>query len=94
MKYEDVYADWKYLWSIAPANDMTGGYVDQDDLKRLLKSPSKKTATYCLKRQMEYWFQAGPDGFECGRDYEGLCEQHENIETIRVKYSYKLGVWF
>lgn len=93
MNYEEVYKDWKYLWSIAPANDMTGGYVDQDDLKRMLKSPSKKTAIYCMKRQMEYWFQAGPDGFEIGRDYESICNKFDLVETIREKYDFSVRDW-
>lgn len=93
MTYEEVYADWKYLWDIAPANDMTGGYVDQDDLKRMLKNPSKKTAVYCMKRQMEYWFQAGPDGFEVCRDYKSLCEDVPKVEEIRIKYDFNLRYW-
>jgi hypothetical protein len=93
MSYEEVYTDWKYLWDIAPVNDMTGGYVDQEDLKRMLKSPSKKTAVYCLKRQMEYWFHAGPDGYECGRDYEQLCQDYSKLEYIRTKYDFNLGDW-
>ncbi len=93
MTYEEVYKDWKYLWDIAPANDMTGGYVDQDDLNRMLKSPTKKTAVYCMKRQMEYWFQAGPDGFEVSRDYKALCEEFPRIEQIRIKYDFHLRYW-
>jgi hypothetical protein len=93
MTYEEVYADWKYLWDIAPANDMTGGYVDQDDLLRMLKSPSKATAKYCLERQMEYWFQAGPDGFEVCRNYDTLCEEFPRVEQIRAKYDFTLRYW-
>lgn len=61
MKYEQAKADHAYLWSIAPGHDMTGGYVDQDDLVRLLASPTKATATECFQRQIEHWFTAGPD---------------------------------
>ncbi len=60
--YEQAYADHCYLWqTYGSAEDMTGAYVDQDDLARLLKSPTKATARDCLMRQIEYWFQAGPD---------------------------------
>lgn len=61
MTYEQAYQDWEYLWSIAPAHDMTGSYVDQEDLAKLLKKPTKKTAKECLCAQIDYWFQAGPD---------------------------------
>lgn len=62
--YEQAYEDHSYLWAIAPASDMTGGYVDQDDLEKLLRSPTKATARECLCDQINYWFQAGPD-FSC-----------------------------
>lgn len=59
--YEQAFSDWKYLWDINAAYDMTGGYVDSGDLDMLLKSPTKTTARRCLIRQIEYWFQIGPD---------------------------------
>lgn len=66
ISYEQVYSDWQYLWdTYGPAEDMTGGYVDQDDLYLLLSNPSKKTATKCLKQQIEYWFNVGPAA-SCG----------------------------
>lgn len=62
MTYDEVLADWKALFEdMAPAEDMTGGYVDQDDLHRLLMSPTKATAKGCLLSQIHYWFQVGPD---------------------------------
>lgn len=60
VSYEQAREDHEYLWSIAPANDMTGGYVDQEDLGRLLKSPTKATARDIYVNQILYWFQAGP----------------------------------
>lgn len=63
ISYEQARADHEYLWSIGPANDMTGAYVDQDDLQKLLRNPTKATARDCYISQIEYWFQAGPD---CG----------------------------
>ena len=49
MTYEQARKDHEYLWAIAPAADMTGGYEDQRDLHRLMKSPYRATATsvYC-----------------------------------------------
>jgi hypothetical protein len=67
--------------------------VDQDDLKRLLKSPSKATAKYCLNRQMEYWFQTGPDPYEVTRDYKILKQEYPRIEVIRAKYDFQVKYW-
>ena len=61
MNYEQAKADHAYLWSIAPGYDMTGGYVDQGDLVRLLASPNKATAVAVLQRQIEHWVTVGPD---------------------------------
>lgn len=58
--YEQAFADHSYLWeAYGPARDMTGGYVDQEDLAKLLRSPSKATARKCLIDQIEYWFDMG-----------------------------------
>ena len=59
--YEIVKADHEYLWSISPAYDMTGGYVDQGDLAKLLDNPTKATARECLVNQINYWFEVGPE---------------------------------
>ena len=61
MTYDQSRKDHEYLWHYAPAYDMTGGYVDQDDLEKLLESPTKKTAMNCYNNQIVYWFEAGPD---------------------------------
>ena len=62
MTYEEAYKAHSYLWkTYGPAADMTGGYVDQDDLAALLKSPTKSTAKRCLVDQMRHWFSAGTD---------------------------------
>ena len=46
--YQQAREDHEYLWgTYGPAYDITGAYVDQDDLKRLLESPMKKTALAC-----------------------------------------------
>lgn len=63
--YEQAFEDHAYLWSIGPAWVMTGDYTDQEDLDELLKNPTKITARDCLKRQIAYWFQVGPDISDC-----------------------------
>ena len=60
MTYEQAKADHEYLWeNYGPAYDMTGAYIDQEDLGKLLKNPTKKTARECYETQIVYWFQAG-----------------------------------
>ena len=61
ISYEQAREDHEYLWSIAPAHDMTGAYVDQEDLERLLRNPTKKTARDCYCSQIYFWFASGPD---------------------------------
>lgn len=62
--YTQAFSDHSYLWeTYGAADDMTGRYVDQDDLTRLLRSPTKATACKCLVSQIEYWFSVGPDPF-------------------------------
>ena len=65
MTYQQARDDHEYLWSTyGPANDMTGMYVDQDDLAALLKSPSRFTAMTCYSNQIQYWFEVGPE-YDC-----------------------------
>lgn len=60
--YEQAFADHSYLWeTYGAAADMTGAYVDQEDLAKLLRCPSKTTARQCLVEQIKYWFEAGTD---------------------------------
>ena len=62
IRYSQARADHEYLWTTyGPAQDMTGGYVDSSDLVALLRSPTKATAADCCGRQIQYWFEAGPD---------------------------------
>jgi len=61
-RYDQARTDHEYIWKThGPADDMTGGYVDQDDLDRLLTSPTKATAADCYEDQIQYWFETGPD---------------------------------
>ena len=87
--YGEVFSDWERLWSIAPANDMTGAYVDQDDLDKLLRSPNKRTAKDCLNRQIYHWFEAGVEsGGETGIPASEVILRHPEIEDIAGKYGY------
>ena len=62
MTYDEARSDHEYLWdTYGPAHDMSGGYVDQDDLKKLLESPTKTTARQCYRAQIVFWFQNGPE---------------------------------
>jgi hypothetical protein len=69
ISYEQAREDHEYLWTTyGAANDMTGAYVDQGDLAKLLRSPTKATARDCYCDQIRYWFEAGPDStaMSCG----------------------------
>lgn len=81
-RYLEAKSDHDYLWkTYGPADDMTGGYVDQEDLKRMLDAPTKKMAVYCLARQIHYWFQMPPKWPLT----PGMMDDHRVVE-IRDKY--------
>lgn len=40
---------------------MTGGYVESDDMEKLLKTPTAAMAVACISCQINHWFSAGPD---------------------------------
>lgn len=85
--YEQARADHEYLWAIAPADDMTGGYEDQNDLDLLLKNPTKATARCCYVRQIDHWFTAGPErGDISNPDYTKLAEENPSLRTIADRY--------
>ncbi len=87
MTYEQAYKDHCYLWRISPAHDMTGGYVDQHDLDKLLKNPTKKTAKECLCSQIDYWFSAGPDINQCcGGDSQEYIRNDPKIAEIAERH--------
>lgn len=87
--YEQAFWDHGYLWDVfGPADDMTGGYVDQEDLARLLASPTKTTARDCLIRQIEYWFQVGPDRTHGPQSStEHLIEENSTVREIALRYN-------
>lgn len=93
MKYEDMKSDWEYLWNIGPANDMTSGYVDQEDLQRLIDSPSKTTAKKCLLNQMNYWFTVGVEprnrSSNSGDDPHIFEKDYPRIPEIAEKYGFE-----
>lgn len=90
MTYEQAFKDWETLWSIGPAEDMTGAYVDQEDLDRLLRSPNKRTAAHCLERQIDYWFEKGPSVNATRRHISPRQAVLENphIEEIAIRHGY------
>ena len=94
MTYKQYFEDWDYLFSkIGVANDMTGGYVDSQDLDVLLESPSKATAKGCLSRQIDYWFQSG---IEYSNEHKGksiydLVEEFPKINDIAERHGHELS---
>ena len=81
--YQQAFVDHKILWSIDAASDMTGGYVDQDDLRLLLANPTRDMARDCLERQIRYWLQMGT---EDGRSYEQLVREFPALQEIKERY--------
>lgn len=90
--YEQAYADHSYLWkTYGPASDMTGAYVDQEDLERLLRSPTKATARDCLVDQIEYWFFTGVDRLNPDAPDP---ENDERFKEIADRYGHEVGpIW-
>ena len=86
--YEQAFTDHAYLWKIAPADDMTGAYVDQDDLDKLLDSPTKLTARKCLTDQIVYWFQVGPDPFDANSTPQWHIDNDPNVAEIYARYEH------
>lgn len=85
ISYAQAFVDHLYLWTqYGPAHDMTGGYVDQEDLWKLLRSPNKATARDCLVDQINYWFDVGPDGLK--PDPSDL-----TLQEIAERYSRDIG---
>lgn len=88
--HDTAYRDHQYLWAMGPAFDMTGAYVDQDDLARLLRTPTKNVAADCLSRQIGYWFQAGPDVSENSSarraEVKRLIETDTRVREIYERY--------
>ncbi|PSV00524.1 hypothetical protein [Photobacterium kishitanii] len=94
MTYDEVYADWYYLFQkISVAEDMTGGYVDSEDLDLLLKKPSKATAKGCLVRQISYWFSAGIEYSDkhSGKSVFDLIEEYPKIISIAERHNIDLN---
>ena len=88
--YRQGLSDRQYLWyTNGPAKDMTGGYVDQDDLETRLKAATKMTATQYLTDQIIDWYRAGPErgagwfsdprGNETARRYDVTLHAHGDL---------------
>lgn len=61
-RFHQVHSDRAFLWcNLGPARDMTGGYVDQDDLELILSNPTKATARKILINHIRYWFDKGTE---------------------------------
>ena len=96
MTYVQARKDHEYLWSTyAPADDMTGGYVESDDLERLLVNPTKATARQCYEDQIAYWFQAGPDkltpcdGWQDDPEVRAIAERHFAMDRLERLLEYR-----
>ena len=80
--YSVVRKDHEYLWrTYGPAEDMTGEYEDQGDLKLLLENPTKAMAAWCYQCQIQWWFEKGP---EMGSEPEW--EKDRRVFRIAVRY--------
>lgn len=87
MTYDEVFKDWSYLFDeIGAAYDMTGGYVDSEDLDKMLKSPNKKTAKECMINQIVYWLDVGTeqDGLHSASKY---INSDDRVNEINERYS-------
>lgn len=85
--YDEVKKQHDLLWSFGAASDMTGGYVDQNDLNKLLSNPSKKTAKHCMENQIRYWLQVGTEDGELV-DRDRLIEENEDVRKIAIDYGF------
>ena len=85
--YEQAFKDHQYLWTTyGPASDMTGGYVDSDDLAKLLAKPTRATARDCLVTQIAYWFHVGPE--EVGRNRRVLLDISRDTMVAAIADTY------
>lgn len=89
MTYNQIRSDHEYLWAYGEAEDVSGAYVDQDDLKRLLRSPNKITAQQCYESQIIYWFNIGPDkssragsGWKTDPMVREIARRYDSIEAL------------
>lgn len=57
--YEQVRKQWETLWAIGAADDISN--LAEDDMYKMLKSPTRTTARICMELQIEYWLQTGPE---------------------------------
>ena len=87
MTYEQAYEDHQYLWeTYGAAYDMTGAYVDSEDLAKMLAKPTKKTAMECLVSQIDYWFRAGPEDVRCDRSVRDAIMDDDMVQEIADRH--------
>jgi len=73
---------------------LTGGYEDQYDLEKMLNNPTKSMAKNCMVRQIEHWFNVGPDFSEfyswngSGADeaLEYCLNKYPKVRALKEKY--------
>ncbi len=82
-RYDQARKDHEYLWRFGAADDMTGGYVDSEDLDKLLRNPCKAVAADCYESQISHWFSAGCDTMKHGRvDAQVYIDSDEGVREI------------
>lgn len=92
--YDQALDDRRYLWeSYDEPVDMTGGYVDQEDLEKLLANPTRTTARQCLISQIAYWFQVGPEN-SSGEFTDGCWKNDSRVIEIAYRYGINIDHWF
>ena len=93
MTYDQARKDHEYIWSTyGEAYDISGGYIDQDDLRRLLHNPTKKTATECYANQIRYWFEVGSqDDHEIGTNH--LEEARNDTRACEIANRHQAYGW-
>ncbi|MBV7300236.1 hypothetical protein [Enterovibrio paralichthyis] len=91
--YEQALSDWEFLSEkIGMCNDLTGGFVLEDEALSLLKSPTKATARKLLISLIEYWFHAGMDYFHehANKSIREIYEEFPEVLDISVRYGIDL----
>lgn len=84
--YQQALSDRQYLWqTYGPAYDYNGAYIVENDLDKLLKSPTKRTATECLCDQIVYWYEAGPEN-KFVRDPSRINWEDPKIQEIAERH--------
>lgn len=92
-RFHQAVEDHKFLWGLDEAYDMTGGYVDQEDLPVILYNPTKTQAYDILCRQISYWFQVGTQKGYDHAVYPPLYWADQYPEVFEIAERYYCDVW-